>query len=160
MGHQFAINPETFYQPKYNIQYSLGGDQGGESDVFCENLLVDSFRISVPCSKELKTYKYYEPTSELPVVSQATSSSYKIVFKKNSAFFCAIEEAGYSFESDHMSNLMAYYGGYDSDLELDMDSDNNHVVAFAKAKWYSHMINMTRHDYSQEDLVLAQATLL
>ncbi|TFK35032.1 hypothetical protein BDQ12DRAFT_668879 [Crucibulum laeve] len=46
-----TYNIDTFYHPKFNIQYSLGGNQGGEEDVFCGKLLIDSSRISVPGSK-------------------------------------------------------------------------------------------------------------
>ncbi|KAF9003543.1 hypothetical protein BDQ17DRAFT_1425039 [Cyathus striatus] len=39
VGHRFTIDPENFYHPKFNIQYSLGDRHGGVENVYCGELL-------------------------------------------------------------------------------------------------------------------------
>jgi len=54
VAHRFSVDPNNFYHPKTNIQYSLGGTHGAELDVFCGHLLCDETGTSVACHK-LKT---------------------------------------------------------------------------------------------------------
>jgi hypothetical protein len=54
VAHRFLVDPNNFYHPKTNIQYSLGGTHGAELDVFCGHLLCDETGTSVACHK-LKT---------------------------------------------------------------------------------------------------------
>jgi hypothetical protein len=49
--HRFAIDPDNFYHPKYNIQYSLSGQHHSQPDVFCGSLLTDGHGKPVYCQR-------------------------------------------------------------------------------------------------------------
>ena len=50
VAHIFNIRPDSFYHPRFNFQYSLGGEHGGRGEVTCK-MLQDALGKPVKCSK-------------------------------------------------------------------------------------------------------------
>ncbi|KAF8999499.1 hypothetical protein BDQ17DRAFT_1328238 [Cyathus striatus] len=109
-GYRFAINPglNDFYHPKTNLQYSLGG-RGIKTCEFRSACNQNDFRISV--------------SSDI--------SPERNIFEKTLAFFCAVKEAGCSF--DQRSDVELDYGGSDSAIsECSFDSDQMRLCPASK----------------------------
>ncbi|KAF8990580.1 hypothetical protein BDQ17DRAFT_1433679 [Cyathus striatus] len=133
-GYRFAINPglNDFYHPKTNLQYSLGGKRGGEPNVYCGTLLNDPEGKPVLCNKSksscrgIKTCEFHSACNQNDFRFSVSSdiSPERNIFEKTLAFFCAVKEAGCSF--DQRSDVELDYGGSDSAIsECSFDCDQD-----------------------------------
>ena len=52
IGHIFSVNPQDFHHPRLNIQYSLGGIQGGRAHVTCKFLCDNGSGTESDCKNE------------------------------------------------------------------------------------------------------------
>ncbi|KAF8978202.1 hypothetical protein BDQ17DRAFT_1338867 [Cyathus striatus] len=124
VGHRFTIDPNNFYHPKFNIQYSFGDRHGGVDNVYCGELLLHAeLGKPVLCNKlyttcrGLKVCEHYSESINSPSSHILTAEQH--VFEKTLSFFCAVQEKGYSFDR---IDLLEYSGDSDSDDNDDIEN--------------------------------------
>ncbi|KAF8986259.1 hypothetical protein BDQ17DRAFT_1335646 [Cyathus striatus] len=83
VGHQFTIDPNNFYHPKFNIQYLFGDRHGGVDNVYCGELLLHA-KLGKPvlCNKLYTTCRGLKPIGTMTQVEHYVLG-YCVIYRMN-----------------------------------------------------------------------------
>ncbi|KAF8184741.1 hypothetical protein BJ912DRAFT_852992, partial [Pholiota molesta] len=106
VGHRFAIDPQDFINPRFNIQFSLGDSHGGHSNVPCRLLIEKTTGKAAICKntkygcKGIKRCEFAPEQSIILGPKPATRTAAEEVFQKTLAFYCVLLNKGCLFDAE------------------------------------------------------------